>query len=98
MEEDNDCAVKKISAMDKPPEFEPNHIYGITTGRFEHQEGLWKTTIRLKGDLCTYEASHPSGHFTTVVWKKGVGLVEFAMGYGAAREGFRLKRSTLKKP
>src|SRR5262249_14841737 len=62
IQEDTDCAVKKISAMDKPPEFEPNHIYCITTGRFEHQEGLWKRTIRLKGDLCTYEASHPSGH------------------------------------
>ena len=29
-EEDNDTAAKKISAMDKPPEFEPNDIYGIT--------------------------------------------------------------------
>jgi len=29
-EEDNDAAAKKISAMDKPPEFEPNDIYGIT--------------------------------------------------------------------
>ncbi len=57
-----------------------------------------ETTIRLKGDRCVYEASHPSGHFKDVVWKKGVGLVEYAMGYGAAREGFRLKRSTPKKP
>ncbi len=30
-EEDNDAAAKKISALDKPPEFEPNDIYGITT-------------------------------------------------------------------
>ena len=96
IEEDNDCAVKKISAMDKPPEFEPNDIYGITTGRFEHQEVLWKKTINVKGDLCAYEASHPSGHFTKIVWKKGIGLIEFAMGYGAEREGFRLKRSTRK--
>src|SRR5262245_24821394 len=40
-EEDNDAAVKKISALDKPPEFEPNDIYGITSGSFEHQEGEW---------------------------------------------------------
>ncbi len=52
LEEAKDAAAKKISAMDKPPEFEPNDIYGITTGSFEHQEGLWKTTINLKGDLC----------------------------------------------
>src|SRR5215469_1227239 len=75
-EEDQDAAAKKISAIEKPPEFEPNDVYGITTGSFEHQEGLWKTTINLKGNVCIYDANHPSGHFTKVVWKKGVGLVE----------------------
>ena len=91
-EEDNDAAAKKISALNKPPEFEPNDIYGITSGSFEHQEGEWKTTIKLKGDLCIYEASHPSGHFKKIVWKKGLGLVEYASGYGARADGYRLKR------
>lgn len=91
-EEDNDAAAKKISALDKPPEFQPNDIYGITSGNFEHQEVLWKTTIKVKGDLCTYEATHPSGHFKKIVWKKGVGLVEYAAGYGASADGYRLKR------
>jgi hypothetical protein len=91
-EEDNDAAAKKISTLDKPPKFEPNDIYGITSGSFEHQEGEWKTTIKLKGDLCIYDASHPSGHFKKIVWKKGVGLVEYASGYGAHADGYRLKR------
>jgi len=91
-EEDNDAAAKKISTLDKPPDFEPNDIYGITSGSFEHQEGEWKTTIKLKGDLCLYDASHPSGHFKKIVWKKGVGLVEYASGYGARADGYRLKR------
>jgi hypothetical protein len=91
-EEDNDAAAKKISAGDKPPEFEPNDIYGITSGSFEHQEGEWKTTIKLQGGLCIYEATHPSGHFKKIVWKKGVGLVEYASGYGARADGYRLKR------
>jgi hypothetical protein len=91
-EEDNDAATKKISALDKPPDFEPNDIYGITSGSFEHQEGEWKTTIKLKRDLCIYEASHPSGHFKKIVWKKAVGLVEYASGYGAHADGYRLKR------
>src|SRR5215475_14762791 len=91
-EEDNDAAAKKISTLDKPPDFESNDIYGITSGSFEHQEGLWKTTIKLKGDLCLYEATHPSGHFKKIVWKKGVGLVEYASGYGARADGYRLKR------
>lgn len=91
-EEDNDAAAKKISTLDKPPDFEPNDIYGITSGSFKHQEGEWTTTIKLKGDLCIYEASHPSGHFKKIVWKKGLGLVEYASGYGAHADGYRLKR------
>jgi hypothetical protein len=91
-EEDNEAAVKKISALDKPPEFEPGDLYGITTGKFNHEDGLWKTTISLKGDLCVYDSSHPSGHFKKIVWKKGVGLVEYASGSGARADGFRLKR------
>ena len=91
-EEDNDAAAEKISALNKPPEFASNDIYGITSGNFEHQEGEWKTTIKLKGDLCIYEATHPSGHFKKIVWKKGVGLVEYASGYGAHADGYRLKR------
>jgi hypothetical protein len=91
-EENISTAIKRISALDKPPEFEPSEIYGITRGKFDHEDALWKTAIRLKGDLCVYEASHPSGHFKKVVWKKGVGLVEYASGYGAMKDGFRLKR------
>ncbi len=92
-EENNDAAVKKISAMDKPPEFEPGEIYGITSGSFDHEDGLWKTTIRLKGDLCIYDSSHPSGHFKKIIWKKGTGLLEYASGYGAHADGYRLRRT-----
>jgi hypothetical protein len=91
-EEDNETAVKKIAALDKPPEFEPGDVYGITSGQFSHEDGLWKTVITLKGDLCVYDSSHPSGHFKRVVWKKGVGLIEYAGGSGAHADGFRLKR------
>ena len=93
-EENIPAAIKRISAMDKAPEFEPGEIYGITSGSFNHEDELWKTTISLKGDLCVYEASHPSGHFKKVVWEKGVGLVEYASGYGARADGYRLKRTT----
>src|SRR3954469_13616891 len=92
----NDAAAKQISALNKPPDFEPNDIYAITSGTFEHQQGEWKTTIKLKGDLCIYEASHPSGHFKKIAWKKGVGLVEYASGYGAHADGYRLKREVTK--
>jgi hypothetical protein len=91
-EEDNDAAVKKIAAMDKPPDLEPGNVYGITSGNFNHEDGSWKTTISVKGDLCVYDSTHPSGHFKKIVWKKSVGLVEYASGYGAHADGFRLKR------
>jgi hypothetical protein len=89
-------AIKRISALQKPPEFEPGEIYEITSGSFDHEDRLWKTTIKLKGDFCIYEASHPSSHFKKVVWKKGVGLLEYASGYGAHADGYRLKRVAIR--
>ena len=91
-EEDNDDAVKKISAMDKAPTLEDRDVRGITNGKLNYEDGPWTTTIEIKGNECTYLASHNSGHFTKIVWKRGVGLVEYATGYGAHADGFRLKR------
>lgn len=92
-EEDNDTAVKKISAMDKPPTFEDGDVRGVTNGKLDHEEGPWTTTIKVKGDECDYLTSHNSGHFSKIVWKKGVGLIEYASGYGAHADGYRLKRA-----
>jgi hypothetical protein len=97
LEENNEEAVKKIAAMDKPPAFEENDICGISSGHFKHKEGLWETKIDVKGDLCVFDSSHPSGHFRWIVWKKGVGLVQYDSGYGAMRDGYRLKRVSSKK-
>jgi hypothetical protein len=91
-EENNDAAVKKISAMDKAPAFEEGDVRGISSGKLDHDEGRWTTTIEVKGGQCNYLASHNSGHFSKIVWKKGVGLIEYATGYGAMADGFRLKR------
>ncbi len=91
-EEDNEAAIKKISALDKPPTFEEQNIRGITSGKLNYEDGPWTTTIEVKGNECTYLASHNSGHFTTIIWKKGVGLIEYASGSGAHADGFRLKR------
>jgi len=97
LEDNNDEAVKKIAAMDKPPAFEENDICGISSGHFKHQETLWQTKIDVKGDLCVFDSSHPSGHFRKIVWKKGVGLVQYDSGYGAAKDGYKLKRVSMKK-
>ena len=47
---------------------------------------------QIEGDFCIYEASHASGYFKKIVWKKGVGLVEYGNGYDAQTDGYRLKR------
>src|SRR2546423_3200238 len=91
-EENNDAAIKEISAADKPPAFDEGDIRGITSGKFKHEDGPWTTTIEIKGDECIYSTSHNSGHFGKFVWKKGVGLIEHSSGYGAMKDGFRLKR------
>jgi hypothetical protein len=91
-EQNNDAAAKKISALDKAPTFEDRDVRGISSGKLNYEEGPWTTTIEIKGNECTYLASHNSGHFTKIVWKRGVGLVEYASGYGAHADGFRLKR------
>jgi hypothetical protein len=96
-EENNDDAAKKIAAMDKPPAFEEDNICGISSGQFNHKEGLWETTISVKGDQCVFDSVHPSGHFRRIVWKKGVGLIQYDNGYGAAKDGFKLKRVASKK-
>src|SRR6266480_5061516 len=93
-EENNDAAVKKISAMEKAPTSEEADVRGITSGKLDHEDAPWTTTIEVKGDECTYLASHNSGHFAKIIWKKGVGLIEYAMGYGARADGYRLKRTT----
>nr|AIA13146.1 Unknown Function [uncultured bacterium] len=92
-EEDNEAAVKKIAALAAPPAFEPGDVYGIAKGVSVREDRPWKTEIEAKGDLCVYLASHNSGHFEKVVWKKGVGLVEYASGSGAHADGYRLKRA-----
>ena len=92
-EEDNDAAVKKIEKMESAPAFEAGDVYGIAKGVSAHEEPPWKTTVTVKGDRCVYLSSHNSGHFTKVVWKKGVGLIEYSSGQGARADGYRLQRA-----
>jgi hypothetical protein len=91
-EEDNDAAARKISAMEKSPEFEQGYIRAIISGKLHFEDGPYTTTIDVKGDECTYLSSHNSGHYSKFVWKKGVGMVEHGSNYGAMKDGFRLKR------
>jgi hypothetical protein len=92
-ETDNLEAAQRLAQLETPPPFEKDSVYGISAGTFTHLDPPWETKISVKGDTCTYSATHNSGHFTKVVWKRGRGLVEYSTGSGARADGFRLKRA-----
>ncbi len=84
--------VAAISAMKKQPAFEKSDVWGLTKGTIKYTEGPWTTEITVKGDTTSRKSWHDgSGHFGTIVWKRGSGLAEYAQGRGAMAEGFRLK-------
>jgi hypothetical protein len=56
----------------------------------ENHDQIEKRSLHLRGD--------PSLRtFQKIVWKKGVGLVEYASGHGAHADGYRLKREVTGK-
>ena len=96
-EEKMDEAIRRIAALEKPPAFEDGAIYGISHGAKKFVHPPAQTTIKAEKGACTYLYSHESGHFTKLVWKKGLGLVEYGQGYGAHKDGFQLKRAAPSK-
>jgi hypothetical protein len=93
-ESNNLEAAERLQKLSTAPEFEKDTVYAVASGSFSHKAPPWETTVKTKGDTCTYLSSHNSGHFKKLVWKRGVGLVEYSMGSGAEADGFRLKRAT----
>ena len=89
---ERDHAIERLTAMEKPLEFDPAEIRGIASGKLSHQERPWTTKVTVKGNTCEYSSSHNSGHFARMTWKKGVGLIEYANGSGARQDGYSLKR------
>jgi len=86
-------AIARAAAEDKAPKFEASDIYGLTKGSRQVADGkISSAKLAVKGDRSTYEWSHNSGHFTRMTWQRGVGLVEYAQGSGARKDGFALKR------
>lgn len=92
------AAIKQLSSLPEPPKAADEDVYGLTKGRLKHSDPPAQSEVTVKGDLTIYRWTHSSGHFTRFVWKKDVGLLEYASGEGARADGFELKRSTEKKP
>ncbi len=86
-------AAAELVKQPNPPAFDPGDIDAISEGTRVIPNGqISSATIAVKGARCTYEWTHNSGHFRTVIWQKGVGLIEYAQGQGARKDGYRLIR------
>ncbi|MEI9895127.1 MAG: hypothetical protein WDN28_14865 [Chthoniobacter sp.] len=72
-EEKPEAAAQKLAAEAKAPAFEPGDVHGISKGTRHSEDTLTETKITVQGNRCTYEWTHNSGHFTTIVWQKGPG-------------------------
>ena len=90
--EDMDREIRVIRGMTKQPRFDKGDVLALSKGKIRFSDGPWTTEVKIEGDKCTKMAWHDgAGHFSTYVWKKGVGLVEIASGRGADLSGYRLK-------
>ncbi|MEO6740161.1 MAG: hypothetical protein ABIP20_07910 [Chthoniobacteraceae bacterium] len=89
---DMDRELRVIRAMKKQPRFEKADVVALTKGALKFKDGPWVTEVSLKGGGCHYQRWHDgSGHFGRMVWRKGEGLVQVAMGRGAELTGYDLK-------
>lgn len=89
-------AIAKLKDKKEPPPYEQSELYGLSQGQKTYKEtALTVAKIVVKGDRCRYTWNHKSGHFLTLEWQRGVGLIEFSQGRGARADGYRLKRGVM---
>lgn len=90
---DEAATLQRLQSQKSPPPIAAEAVRAIARGqRPKSRTRGGESWLRVVGDLCTYRYAHPAGHFTTLVWQRGVGLVEYATGRGARADGFRLRR------
>lgn len=88
--------VAQLKDKKEPPQFAQSELYGLSQGQKTYKEtALTVAKIVVKGDRCRYSWNHKSGHFLTLEWQRGVGLIEFSQGRGAKADGYRLKRGVM---
>jgi hypothetical protein len=89
---DMDREIRVIRGMKKQPKFEKGDVLAVSKGKIRYDDGPWTTEVKIAGATCSRMTWHNgAGHFSTLVWKKGAGLIELAAGRGADLSGYRLK-------
>lgn len=93
-EEDIDAAIARLKALTKMPGLSTPDLRAIVSGRRKlTRDATSNSSLTVQGPRCTYQYTHSAGHFTTMIWQRGVGLVEYAQGRGARADGFRVQRA-----
>ena len=86
--------IARLKRLTKAPPLVAQDIYGLSRGSRTYKlDKLSVARLTVTGARCVYKRTGAAGHFTTLVWQRGVGLVELAQGRGARAEGFRLVRA-----
>ena len=92
--EDWPATLARLRTQPQAPPRAPSDVRAIARGRrlLRGERGT-EEELRVVGNRCTYRYRHPSGHFTTLIFQRGLGLIEYAQGRGARADGFRLQRA-----
>lgn len=83
---------QQMQKTGQSPEISPGDLR-FKQADWELEQPPWHSSIEDDGQTCKYQTVHNSGHFSTWVWAKGQGLVQYARGYGAHRAGWDLRRA-----
>lgn len=66
----------------------------VTAQQWQWARQPWTTRVTTDdGSTVEFLSEHPSGHFSKIVWRRGVGILELAQGSGAGQSGWRLYRT-----
>ncbi|MEM7394769.1 MAG: hypothetical protein AAF492_20750, partial [Verrucomicrobiota bacterium] len=91
--DDMEFLIGRIAAMKNAPHFESTDVRALSEpGEQRAKDGPWTMDISSDASSSTYRAHHNSGHFAIQIFDRRSGLVEYSMGYGAGKEGFRLQK------
>ena len=92
-DENPGAVIASLKRLAKAPPRVAQDIYAVSRGsRTYRLDKLSIARLTANGARCIYKWTHNAGHFTTLVWQRGVGLIELAQGRGARADGFRLVR------
>ncbi len=82
----------KAPAQEVKEQAEPLYVMKRDVCTWMQGTTAYTVSFNLAGDTACFRRQHPSGHLTTIVFQRGVGIVSIGMGTGAGQDGWKLHR------